>query len=205
MYGLPTSTEVKKQLPKKAIYAKFNMPTSQREHFDADIARLDIVGMVSSKTVPALAEGEEVKEIYIVAVQLKRKEYDTKNIALLTKLIPQKMVFALHYEEAVQFAIYHTKLITSEWQLITHNSSLITLQGLNLDAVWDNIVKDIGGIEVSEGNTLSEQIKANEEQAKLLTQIKSLERKMVNEKQSRRKREYYEQIKNLKIVANVQN
>ena len=199
MYGLPTSTEIKKQLPKKAIYAKFNMPTSQREHFDADIARLDIVGMVSSKTVPALAEGEEVKEIYIVSVQLKRKEYDTKNIALLTKLIPQKMVFALHYEEAVLLAIYHTKLITSEWQLITHNSSLITLQGLNLDAVWDNIVKDIGGIEVSEGNTLSEQIKANEEQAKLLAQIKTLERKMANEKQPRRKREYFELIKNLKI------
>ena len=198
MYGLPTSTEIKKQLPKKAIYAKFNMPTSQREHFDADIARLDIVGMVSSKTVPALAEGEEVKEIYIVSVQLKRKEYDTKNIALLTKLIPQKMVFALHYEEAVLLAIYHTKLITSEWQLITHNSSLITLQGLNLDAVWDNIVKDIGGIEVSEGNTLSEQIKANEEQAKLLAQIKTLERKMANEKQPRRKREYFEQIKKLK-------
>ena len=198
MYGLPITTEVKKQLPKKAIYAKFNMPTSQREHFDADIARLDIVGMVSSKTVPALAEGEEVKEIYIVAVQLKRKEYDTKNIILLTKLIPQKMVFALHYEEAVQFAIYHTKLITSEWQLITHNSSLITLQGLNLDAIWDNIVKDIGGIEVSEGNTLSEQIKANEEQAKLLAQIKSLERKMANEKQPRRKREYFEQIKRIK-------
>ena len=198
MYGLPTSTEVKKQLPKKAIYAKFNMPTSQREHFDADIARLDIVGMVSSKTVPALAEGEEVKEIYIVSVQLKRKEYDTKNIALLTKLIPQKLVFALHYEEAVLLAIYHTKLITSEWQLITHNSSLITLQGLNLDAVWDNIVKDIGGIEVAEGNTLSEQIKANEEQAKLLAQIKTLERKMANEKQPRRKREYFEQIKRIK-------
>lgn len=198
MYGLPTSTEVKKQLPKKAIYAKFNMPTSQREHFDADIARLDIVGMVSSKTVPALIEGEEVKEIYIVSVQLKRKEYDTKNIALLTKLIPQKMVFALHYEEAVLLAIYHTKLITSEWQLITHHSSLITLQGLNLDVVWDNIVKDIGGIEVSEGNTLSQQIKANEEQAKLLAQIKTLERKMANEKQPRRKREYFEQIKKLK-------
>lgn len=198
MYGLPNTTEVKKQLPKKAIYAKFNMPTSQREHFDADIARLDIVGMVSSKTVPALIEGEEVKEIYIVAIQLKRKEYDTKNILLLTKLIPQKMVFALHHEEAVQFAIYHTKLITSEWQLITHNSSLITLQGLNLDAVWDNIVKDIGGIEVAEGNTLSEQIKANEEQAKLLAQIKTLERKMANEKQPRRKREYFEQIKKLK-------
>ena len=69
---------------------------------------------------------------------------------------------------------------------------------MNLDNVWDNIVKQIGHIEVQEGNTLTEQIKADEEQAKLLAQIKSLERKMANEKQPRRKREYFEQIKNLK-------
>ena len=199
MYGLPQSTEIKKQLPKKAIYAKFNMPTSQREHFDADIARIDIEVGVSKATVPALAEGEEIKEFYVLGIQLKRKEYDPKNILMLTKLLPHKMIFALHYEEEVQFAIYHTKLITSEWQLITHNSSLITLQGLNLDSVWDNIVKQIGHIEVQEGNTLTEQIKADEEQTKLLAQIKMLERKMANEKQPRRKREYFEQIKKLKI------
>ena len=198
MYGLPQSTEIKKQLPKKAIYAKFNMPTSQREHFDADIARIDIEVGVSKATVPALAEGEEIKEFYVLGIQLKRKEYDPKNILMLTKLLPHKMIFALHYEDEIQFAIYHTKLITSEWQLITHNSSLITLQGLNLDSVWDNIVKQIGHIEVQEGNTLTEQIKADEEQAKLLAQIKLLERKIANEKQPRRKREYFEQIKNLK-------
>ena len=202
MYGLPQSTEIKKQLPKKAIYAKFNMPTSQREHFDADIARIDIEVGVSKATVPALAEGEEIKEFYVLGIQLKRKEYDPKNILLLTKLLPHKMIFALHYEDEIQFAIYHTKLITSEWQLITHNSSLITLQGLNLDSVWGNIVKQIGHIEVQEGNTLTEQIKANEEQTKLLAQIKTLERKMANEKQPRRKREYFEQIKKLKFIIN---
>ena len=127
MYGLPQSTEIKKQLPKKAIYAKFNMPTSQREHFDADIARIDIEVGVSKATVPALAEGEEIKEFYVLGIQLKRKEYDPKNILMLTKLLPHKMIFALHYEEEIQFAIYHTKLITSEWQLITYNSELITL------------------------------------------------------------------------------
>ena len=198
MYGLPSTTEIKKQLPKKAIYAKFNMPTSQREHFDADIARIDIEVGVSKATVPALAEGEEIKEFYVLGIQLKRKEYDPKNILMLTKLLPHKMIFALHYEDEIQFAIYHTKLITSEWQLITHNSSLITLQGLNLDSVWDNIVKQIGHIEVQEGNTLTEQIKADEEYTKLIAQIKMLERKMANEKQPRRKREYFEQIKNLK-------
>ena len=198
MYGLPHTTEIKKQLPKKAIYAKFNMPASQREHFDADISRIDIEVGVSKATVPALAEGEEVKEFYVLGIQLKRKEYDPKNILMLTKLLPHKMVFALHYGEEIQFAIHHTKLITSAWKNINHKSELINLQGLNLDAVWENIVKSIGHIEVEEGNTLTEQIKANEEQAKLLAQIKTLERKMASEKQPRRKREYFEQIKKLK-------
>lgn len=196
MYGLPTSTEVKKQLPKKAIYAKFNMPTSQREHFDADIARLDIVGMVSSKTVPALADGEEVKEIYIVTVQLKRKEYDAKNIVLLTNLIHQKMVFALHYEEEVQFAIYHTKLITSEWQ--TSEEASLPLLGLNLGAVWENIVTHIGQIKISEGNTLAEQIKVEEMRTKVKAQIASLTQRLNKEKQFNRQMEINAEIKSLR-------
>ena len=196
MYGLPQSTEIKKQLPKARIYAKFNMPTSQREHFDADIARIDIEVGVSKATVPALAEGEEIKEFYVLGIQLKRKEYDPKNILMLTKLLPHKMIFALHYEEEIQFAIYHTKLISSAWT--PNEEARLPLSGLNLDSVWDNIVKQIGHIEVQEGNTLTEQIKADEEHAKLIAQIKMLERKMANEKQLRRKREYFEQIKNLK-------
>ena len=196
MYGLPSTTEVKQQLPKKAIYRKFDLSASQKESFDADVSRMDFVALISPKKVPAIVEGEEVKEIYLLNIQLKRKEYDAKNIVLLSKLIPQKMVFALEYEEEVQFAIYHTKLITSEWQLA--EEARLPLSGFNLDSVWDNIVKEIGHIEVQEGNTLTEQIKANEEQTKLLAQIKMLERKMANEKQPRRKREYFEQIKNLK-------
>lgn len=202
MYGLPTSTEVKKQLPKKAIYAKFNMPTSQREYFDADIARLDIVGMVSSKTVPALAEGEEVKEIYILAIQLKRKEYDAKNIALLTNLIHQKMVFALHYEEEVQFVIYHTKLITSEWQ--TSEVALLPLSGLNLGAVWENIVTNIGQIKITDGNTLAEQIKVEDVRVKLKAQIASLTQKLNKEKQFNRQIEINAEIKSLrKLLINL--
>ena len=198
MYGLPQSTEIKKQLPKKAIYAKFELEPSQRESFDADIARIDIVAVVSTSTVPALNAGTEVKEFYLLDVQLKRKEYDSKNVALLTKLIPQRMVFALQFEEQTQFAIYHTKLITSKWQFLTPNSSFLTLNGLNLDTIWENIVTHIGEIDIEEGNTLAEQIANNDQQTKVLAQIATLERKMANEKQPRRKREYFEKIKKLK-------
>lgn len=196
MYGLPISTEVKKQLPKKAIYAKFDLKLSQRESFDADIARIDIVAAVSPTTVPAISIGKDVKEFYVLAVQMKRKEYDTKNIALLTKLIPQRIVLALQFEKQTQLAVFHTKLIISVWQP-TADVSLL-LYGLNLDAVWENIVRHIGQIDVTEGNTLDEQITANDKQAKLLAQIATFKRKMANEKQPHRKREYFEMIKKLK-------
>lgn len=197
MFGLPISTERRQQLPKKAIYAKFGLKTSQREGFDADIARIDIVAVISPTTVPALESGDEVKEFYVLAVQIKRKEYDSKNILLLTRLIPQKMVFALQYGNQTQFAIFHTKLITSDWQ--SSENATLSLSGLNIDAVWENIVKDIGHIEVAAGNTLTEQIEVDDRQAKLLAQIETLERKMAKEKQPRRKRELFIEIKKLKL------
>lgn len=196
MYGLPISTERKRQLPKKAIYAKFDLNSAQRESFDADIARIDIVAVISPAMIPALSEGTEVKEFYVLDVQMKRKEYDAKNILLLTRLIAQNMVFALQYENQLQFAIFHTKLFTTAWQPV--KQATLPMSGLNLDTVWENIVKEIGQIEIADGHTLVEQIAENDQRAKLLAQIATLERKMTNEKQPRRKREYFEQIKKLK-------
>lgn len=199
MYGLPQSTIVKKrQLPKSKVFEKFDLKPSQRESFDADIARIDIVAVVSPTTVPAVAEGENIKEFYVLAVQLKHKDYDSKNIAMLSRLIPQKMIMALHFQEEVQFAINHTKLITSDWKSDTPDLSFLTLNGLTLDSVWDNIVISIGNIQVEQGKSVAEQISADNQRAKLLAQIANLECKMAIEKQPRRKREYFEQIKNLK-------
>ena len=200
MYGLPISTERKRQLPKKAIYAKFDLKPAQRESFDADIARIDIVAVISPVTIPALNEGTEVKEFYVLDVQMKRKEYDVKSILLLTRLIAQNMVFALRHENQVQFVIFHTKLFTTAWQPV--EQAILPLSGLNLDIVWENIVKEIGQIEIADGRTLVEQIAENDQRAKLLAQIATLERKMANEKQPRRKREYFEQIKKLKDYYN---
>ena len=196
MYSLPQTTEVKKQIPKKALFAKFDLKTSQRDAFDADVARIDIVAVVTTKTLPALGEGGGVKEFYVLNVQLKRKDYNPKNIELLTKLIPQKLVFALLFEDEVQFAIYHTELIKSDWQ--DAEDAKLIIQGINVDAVWENIVKNIGQITVEEGSTLTEQIAVNKQKDKLLEQIAVLEKKMLSEKQPRRKREYFEQIKKLK-------
>lgn len=196
MYGLPHTTEIRKQLPKKAIYAKFELKPTQRDGFDADVSRIDIVAVVSPTTVPAIATGEDIKEFYVLAVQLKRKDYGEKNIAMLSKLIPQNILFALQYEDETQLAIYHTKFIKSDWK--PTDEATICLTGLNLDTVWENIIKTIDEIQVQDGKTLAEQIQDDEQRAKTLKLIADLEKKMAKETQPRKKRELFEQIKHLK-------
>ena len=197
MYGFPQSTEIKRQLPKKAIYAKFDLKTSQRESFDADIARIDIVAVISPATIPALSEGVKVNEFYVLDVQMKRREYDAKNILLLTRLIAQNMVYALRYEDQVQFAIFHTKLFTTAWQPV--EQATLPLSGLNLDAVWDEIVASIGAVTPTEGRSVAEQIVQDDRRAKLLHQIEVLERKVRSERQPRRKSELFKELKKLKM------
>ena len=196
MYGLPHTTEIRKQLPKKAIYAKFELKPAQRDGFDADVSRIDIVAVISPTTVPAFASGENIKEFYVLDVQLKKKDYDEKNIAMLSKLIPQNILFALQYEDETQLVIYHTKLIKSDWKSTTDTD--IRLSGLNLDTVWENIIKDIGEIHVQEGKTLTEQIQEDEKLVKLKRQIEELERKCRAEKQPRKRLELYNRMQELK-------
>lgn len=185
MLGLPASTEVCKQLPKKSIYTKFDLKQTQRDHFDEDVARLNIVNVISSTTIPALAKGEGVECIYVIEVLLKNRIFDLKNIQLLTKLIPQKMVLALHFGNEIKLAVEHTKLFFSNWQNV--NEYKISLHGLSLDTVWDNIVIAIGDINVEGGKTLKQQIQTDDAKSSLLKQIQRLESKARNEKQPRKK------------------
>lgn len=201
MLGLPVSTEICKQLPKKAIYAKFDLKPAQRDHFDADISKLTIVNAISTTTIPALQKGETVECIYVVDVTLKRPDYDPKNIQLLSKLIPHNIVFAMRYEDKVQLAVYHTKLITGVWAKV--DDYQIELKGLNLDKIWENLITDLGDITIEEGNSLEDQIAADEAKAKLEKQIEGLEKKARTEKQPRKRLELFEQLKKLKGSVNI--
>ena len=198
MFALPATTEIKKSLPKKAIYEKFGLKTAQRDAFDADISRIDIVNVISPSTVPGLKEGERVKEFYVLLVALKRQHYDEKNILLLTKLIKQNMIFALVYNDMVRFAVVHEKLFVMDWELL--EDAALPLMGLDLDKVWEHLVTTIGKFEVMEGVTMEEQIAIDGEKLKKIKLIESLEKKLKVEKQPRKRYDLYKQIAELKEI-----
>ena len=196
MYNLPPQCAINKPLFKKAVFEKFNLKAAERDRFDADISRMALVARVSTATVPALSKGKEIEGFYVLQVALKRKDYDGKNILMLQKLIPQKLIFALQYEELTQFCIFHTRLQQSAW--MPTDEATITLQGLSLDDVWNNIVAAIGGLDAQAEESIEEQIIHREQREKLLHQIESLEKQCRTEKQTRKKYELHQQIVKLK-------
>ena len=196
MFQLPPATAINKPLYKKAVFEKFNLKAVERDRFNADISRMALVARVSSATVPALTKGKEIEGFYVLQVALKRKDYDPKNILMLQKLIPQKLIFALQFEEQTLFCIFHTRLQQSAW--MATDEAVITLQGLSLDDAWNNIVATIGGLDAQAEESIEEQIIHREQREKLLRQIESLEKQCRTEKQTRKKFELHQQIIKLK-------
>ena len=190
MLGLPKATELSRQLPKKAIYAKFSMNTAAKNRFDADISRITIVNEISPSTV-AIAAGEEVKSFYVLLVALKRKDYDERIIGQLSRLIEQNMLFVLECGDEAKLAIYHNKVMSTDWSAKENLS--VSLKGLNLDAVWQNVIVQIGEIQIEQGKTLDEQIAIDEKRAKLQKEINKLERLARAEKQPKKKFELVQQ------------
>lgn len=200
MLGLPKSTELNKLLPKKAIYAKFQMNTAAKGRFDADISRINIVGEISPKTVSIVA-GENVASIFVLLVNLKHKDFQVNTIAQISKLIDQNMLLVLEYEGQRKLAIYHSKLIQTDW--MPADNCTVALKGLDLDSVWENLIVQVGGITIQQGNTLDQQIVADEKQAKLEKEIARLEKLARAEKQPKKKFELVQQIQKLKETLEV--
>ena len=192
MLGLPLSTEISRQLPKKAIYEKFQMNTAAKERFDAYISRITIVNEVSPSTVP-VAAGQEVGAFYVLLVSLKRKDFDERLIAQLSRLIEQNMLFLLQYGEEAKLAVFRGKLISTDWGKT--DALTVRLDGLDLDAVWRNIIVQIGGVQIGQGRTLDEQIAVDEKRAKLQKEIDRLEKLARAEKQPKKKFELVQRIK----------
>lgn len=199
MLGLPKSTEMSKQLPKKAIYAKFQMNTSAKEKIDADISRITIVNEVTPNKVNIPA-GEKVKSIFVLLVTLKRKDFEEKTIATLSNLIPQNILFMLECGNESKLAINHTKLMQTDWKPTTEHK--VELKGLNLDKVWENLIRSLECGVWNEELTLDENIALHEKQAKLEREIAKLEKQARAEKQPKKKFELFHKIKKLKKERN---
>jgi hypothetical protein len=194
MLGLSRRTELNKRINKTTIYEKFQFDDKQEKMFDTDVSLVYIANEISEYSV-GVAPGEDTFSIHVLRVVMKSKNYNDSSIIRLFKLIGNKVILALEYEDEVQIVAYHTKLFKTEWQPI--DEATISINGLNLDSIYVNLITQIGGFEIEQGRVLDEQIASNEQKAKLEKEISRLEKQARNEKQPKKKFELVQMIKKL--------
>ena len=193
-YGLPSSTEIEKVIPKKAIIEKFSLVGKERSGFDAAIHRITIANEISPRTVN-IPSGE-IRSIFVLRAELRSEDCDSRVLSMLFKLIEQRMIIVLQCGIRCRPTVFNDVLIEGGWMLLSDLS--FKLDGLDLDDVWTNMVVQIGGLHIEEGNSLSDQIRIDAERRALEARIASLEKAMAAERQPRRKKELFDEIRALK-------
>ncbi|MFZ3129683.1 MAG: DUF4391 domain-containing protein [Desulfosporosinus sp.] len=137
-----------------------------------------------------IGKGESVSEIEVVEVAQTVEALDKRILPLIAKAIPYSLLFILSFMGSETYAIsYDGKVYTS--------ANPPKLFGGNVDAVWDNFVRQVAGLDEND-IPVAEQIKLNERREKLIKQIAALEKKAMNERQPRRKWEFAGKIRKLK-------
>ncbi|WP_311433437.1 DUF4391 domain-containing protein [Finegoldia magna] len=194
MFALSDTTEIKKTISKKIIYEKFKnkLTPNQKSKFDKEISKITLINEISERSIQ-IPKTDAVAGIFVIKVELKTKDYSESNIVLISKLIEQKLLIALKYEDQYQLCINETKLFKNQWS--DEKDINLEIAGTNLEEVWENLVAQVGNIDIQDGNTLKQQIVLDDEKQKLEKLIQSTEKKAQREPQSKKKLQYYQQIR----------
>ena len=107
MLGLAETTKIRRIIPKKLIFEKFQkeFKGNRKDSFNEDIARITITNEVSPYSLN-IEEGKEVKNIFVLKLDLKKENINPANISILSNFFEQNILFLLAYEEKGKLAIY---------------------------------------------------------------------------------------------------
>lgn len=195
MLGLPQTTEVKKIIPKRDLYRKFELNIAEQKEFDAAIRQMTIVNEISLRTIPALQKQE--KAVFVLAVQLKQEGCAEKLLQRLCRLIDQRLLLALCYEDKLQLALYFdNRILLNEFMPVAEQK--VNLQGTSLNDIWEHLALQVAQLTPRAGLTPASVIANAGRRAEAEAQIAALTKKMFAEKQARKKLTLREAINKLK-------
>ena len=129
--------------------------------------------------------GESVSELQVFEIQLRQRNIDKRLLSIIAKAIPYKILFILTFEGKAQAWIEAVgTFYNTEWQ--PADDLVIKFDGLNLDAVYENVVRQIAGerlVKSGDDSDLAKAVENDKKRQKLEGEIAVLEKKVTSEKQ----------------------
>ena len=213
MLGLPKTTEFNKRIPKQKFYENINITPALRRIFVDQIKVVYWRNKIAPSTIN-LEAGNDVTEIEVFEVKLNRIPLDVSVLRQIDKEIPYHIIFLLEYGGKYQaWTAYKEKAGSSfsafkvdtyyhtNWLL--EGDLALKLDGLNMDAVYENYVRQIAGDALNatvagEAESLKESVERSKQIQLLQKQIVTLQKKIRKEKQLNRQIELNAELKCLR-------
>ncbi len=201
VFNLPEKTLVNKRIPKNKFYEKLKVNSNLKEKFVRQVDYILWKHKLSRHTVN-LSPTKEVEEIQVFEIHLKQKNLSPEVLESIDRAIPYPILFALVYHDEVQLAIAYKKrnkqhedrfvvdsYYYTPWQK-TEDVSLDLVKGLDLQAVYENIIKSMLPGSSGKMTNLEKAIEKQKAADRLKREIAVLEAKIRKEPQFNRKVEY---------------
>lgn len=159
----------------------------------------------------SIAAGKNVSEIEVFEIILRSPLSDDTLFRAIDRSVHYHIVFLVRYENQCQLRVgfKEESINTSTFKVTTYyhtdwtneNSLSLSIIGLDMDAVYDNFVRQIGSSRLGDSPTsesLKSSVERDEQRKKLQKQIDTLERKARKEKQLNLVKEIDDEIRECK-------
>lgn len=211
MLGLPKSTEFNKRIPKQKFYDNLTISPTLKRSFVDQIRIIYWANKIAPSTLN-LAEGKNVTEIEVFHIRLNQETLDENVLKQIDREIPYHILFVLEYDGKYKAVMGYKEAAGSgkatfkvdryyqtEW--LPETELPVHLEGLNIDAVYENFVRQIAG-DVLQAATpqesLKESVARDNRRDDLQKQINKLQAKIRKEKQLNRQMEMNAELKKLR-------
>lgn len=211
MIGLPKTTEFNKRIPKQKFYENMDISPALKKIFVEQVRIIYWKNKIAASTTN-LAAGTDVTELEVFEVRLSSPVLDDSLLRQIDKEIPYHILFLLEYQGKYQAWIGYKEAAASgnkafkvngyyhtEW--LVEDELPLKLEGLNVDAVYENFVRQIAGDKLkteAAGESLKESVARDEQKQALQKQIATLQAKIRKEKQLNKQMQMNSELKKLR-------
>ena len=211
MIGLPKTTEFNKRIPKQKFYENMDVSPALKKVFVEQVKIIYWRNKIAASTTN-LATGNDVTELEVFEVRLNSPVLDDGLLRQIDREIPYHILFLLEYQGKYQAWIGYKEAAASgnkafkvngyyhtEW--LAEDELPLKLEGLSVDAVYENLVRQIAGDKLKSeatGESLKESVARDEQKQALQKQIDTLKAKIRKEKQLNKQMQMNNELKKLK-------
>ena len=216
MLGLPKATEFNRRIPKAKFYENVNITTSLKRLFVDHVKTIYWRNKIASTTTN-LSAGKYVTEIEVFEVNLNSPQVDIDLLKCIDSVIPYHILYILEYNGKYQAWIGYKETTNIEKKIskveryyntdwIEEKDFVVKLEGLSLDDVYENLVRQIAGDKLQPDNAtecLKQSVERDKEIETLQKQINILQGKIRREKQLNKQMEMNTELKKLRKVLEI--